>query len=102
MTTIGPLQALARIDLDALLADIGARYEPGTLDLASALDPEWRAALDRAEREVGSLYQTLCEADAALADWRRAVAELGRVWRRLEAGIPAPAEAAPPALEQVA
>ena len=49
-------------------------------------------ALERAEREVGTLYAELCEADGTLVRWREAVGELYRVWSRVnDAGAEDPA-----------
>jgi hypothetical protein len=90
---------LARADLDALFEDLGRGYEPGALDRLSARDPEWRAELERAEAEVGGLYEALREADFTFARWRRAVTELRRLWARVE-GARSPAEAG--ALDRVA
>jgi hypothetical protein len=84
MAGTGPLETLAKTDLDALLEDLRARYRPGTLEALSARDPEWRAAVDRVEREVGGLYEALREADATVGRWRVAVIELSRLWGRLE------------------
>jgi hypothetical protein len=83
MTRTGILEAMARADLDALLGEVAAGYRAGTLDIVGARDPAWREELERAEREVGALFQALCEADAALVEWRRAVANLSRLWRQL-------------------
>jgi hypothetical protein len=83
MADTGLLEAIARADLDALLRDVAQGYRAGTLDALAARDPAWREELDRAERDVGALFQALCEADAALLEWRRAVADLARVWRRV-------------------
>lgn len=83
MERSGLLQTMARADLDALLDAVGTGYRPGTIELLSATDPEWREALDRVERDAGALYQALCEADQTLARWRQAVAELYRLWARV-------------------
>ncbi len=94
MAERGPLERMARRDLDTLLAEIGDGYEPGAVDARAEADPEWRDALDRAEREVGALFLTLCEADGALVDWRRAVSKLSRLWRQVRdqaPGVEAPA-----------
>jgi hypothetical protein len=88
MAERGSLETMARRDLDALLEEIGNGYRPGALATLSGADPGWRAELERVEREVGALYLTLCEADQAIADWRRAVAELARLWRRVDEGRP--------------
>lgn len=84
MAGTGLLETLAKTDLDALLGDLRTRYRAGTLEALSARDPEWRAAVDRAEREVGGLYETLREADVTFSRWRVAVSELNRLCDRLE------------------
>lgn len=95
MAGTGLLETLAKTDLDAMLEDLRTRYRAGTLEALSARDPEWRAALDRAEREVGGLYEALREADVTFSRWRVAVSELGRLWGRLE-------EVRPECLQEVA
>lgn len=80
MERAGLLETMARADLEAVVEAASAGYHPGTLDLLNALDPGWRAALDRAEREVGALYAGLCQADVTLRRWRQAVGELRRLW----------------------
>jgi hypothetical protein len=85
MTTTGVLEMLARADLDALVEDLRGRYQPGALERLSARDPEWRAAIERAEEEVGDLYEALRAADATFGRWRVAVGELRRLWGRLDA-----------------
>jgi hypothetical protein len=85
METTGVLETLARADLEALLADVRTRYQAGLLEAMSDRDPEWRAALDRAERDVGGLYAALREADTTLTHWRQAVGRLRRLWDRLDA-----------------
>lgn len=100
MAEIGPLEAIARMDLDALLEEVGRWYRPGVCETLAAADPRWRRQLDAAERELGAHYQTLVEADAALLHWRRAVAEVTRLWRRA-AEVPEPVEDGAP-LEDVA
>lgn len=99
MKRTGLLEAMARADLEALMAAVAIGYRPGALDVLAANDPEWSVALDRAEREVGALYEALQEADATLARWRQAVAELSRLWMRVREG---PATVEVPALEEVA
>jgi len=84
MAGTGLLETLAKTDLDALLEDLRTRYRAGTLEGLSARDPEWRAAVDRAEREVGGLYEALREADVTFSRWRVAVSELSRLCDRLE------------------
>jgi uncharacterized damage-inducible protein DinB len=97
------LEAIARADLDALLRDVAEGYRAGSLDVLAARDPAWRDELERAEREVGALFQALCEADAALVEWRRAVADLARVWRRvLDAPEDAGREAVPRRMRDIA
>jgi len=88
MAPRGSLETMARQDLDALLEEIGSVYRPGALATLSADDTQWKADLERVEREVGALYLTLCEADQAIADWRHAVAQLARLWRRVHASRP--------------
>ena len=83
MATRGFLESMARADLDTLLDAIGRDYQAGALEAHTAADLAWRAALDQCEREVGALYQTLCEADAAFLHWRRTVAELRSLWGRV-------------------
>ena len=85
MATRGFLEIMVRADLDTLLDEIGRDYRAGALEAHTAADPAWRAALDQREREVGALYQTLGEADAAFLHWRRAVAELRSLWGRVHA-----------------
>jgi len=99
MERVGLLGTMARADLDALLEAVGRDYRPGSLEILLANDLEWRVALEEAEREVGALYETLCEADATLARWRQAVGELYRLWRRVSE-VPNAPEA--PSLEEVA
>jgi hypothetical protein len=84
MGTTGVLQTLARADLDALVDGVRTRYQAGSLEAMSDRDPEWRAALDQVERELGELYEALREADATLTRWRRGVGELRRLWDRLD------------------
>ncbi len=92
MARTGVLEMLARADLDALLEDLRQNYRAGALETLTAQDPEWRAHLDRAEQEVGGLYEALREADATFTRWRRAVTELRRLWARVE-GVRPEAEA---------
>jgi hypothetical protein len=80
---VGVLEVMARADLDAVLEGIERRYRPGALEALTAADPTWRLELDRIEQEVGGLYEALREADATVARWRRALAELSRVWARV-------------------
>ena len=82
MAGTGVLETLARADLDALLAEVSHAYRPGALEALSAVDPEWWGAVERAEREVGELYDELREADLTLARWRHAVGERRRGTRR--------------------
>jgi hypothetical protein len=90
---------MASGDLEAVTRAIGRGYRPGSVERLAARDPEWRAALDRAEGEVGALYAALCEADGTLVRWREAVGELYRLWSRVnEAEI----EDRSPVLEEVA
>ncbi|MBI2468818.1 MAG: hypothetical protein HYV62_13555 [Candidatus Rokubacteria bacterium] len=99
MARVGFLEMMAHADLEALHEEMARRYAPGGLEALGAADPGWRAALDRAEREVGELYEALRQADATLVRWRRGLAELSRLWARA-AAVPVPADA--PALEEVA
>jgi hypothetical protein len=103
MTRMGLLETMARADLEALTAALGRDYRRGSAERVAAADPAWPAAVERAEREVGALYAALCEADGTLLRWRQAVAELYRVWARVNDG-PADeaADEARPLLEEVA
>jgi hypothetical protein len=83
MATMGILETLARGDLDAVLDRIERDYYPGALESLTAADPLWRADLERAEREVGSLYEALREADLTLSRWRQAMTDLTRLWARV-------------------
>ncbi|HEV8310135.1 MAG TPA: hypothetical protein VGW35_20930 [Methylomirabilota bacterium] len=83
MADTGILEGIARADLDRLFEEITRHYRPGALETLSAAEPEWRAAVDRTEREVGSLYEALCDADATLARWQETVGDLRRLWTRL-------------------
>jgi len=82
MAGAGVLETIARVDLEAVLEEVGRGYTPGALETLAVTDPEWRGAVDRAEQEVGGLYEALCEADGTLARWRQAVGELRRLWAR--------------------
>src|SRR5262245_56335951 len=100
MRRAGLLETMASGDLEAVTCALERGYRPGTLERLAARDPEWHAALERAEHEVGALYGELCEADATLLRWREAVGDLYRLWSRVN---DAPAEAkALPVLEEVA
>ena len=102
MARIGLLEAMARADLDALVEDVGRAYRPGAVERLGSADPQWREALDRAEAEVGDLYEALRRADATLARWRQRVTELHRLWTRVQE-VPADAELEEaPILEEVA
>jgi len=83
MKGMGILETLACSDLDTMLEQIGRDYHPGALDALTAADPAWRAELERTEREVGSLYDGLREADVTLIRWRRALTDLTRLWARV-------------------
>jgi hypothetical protein len=83
MRRAGLLETMASGDLEAVTRAVGRGYRPGSAERLAAHDPEWHAAVERAEREVGALYATLCEADATLVRWREAVGELYRVWARV-------------------
>jgi len=99
MRQVGVLERMARADLDALVEAVAADYPGGALESLTVQDPAWRARLEAVEGEVGALYASLCEADAALARWRQAVGELHRLWRRV-GDVSVLVEA--PALEDVA
>jgi hypothetical protein len=90
---------MASGDLEAVTRAVGRGYRPGSVERLAAHDPEWRDALERAEREVGTLYAALCEADGTLVRWREAVGELYRVWSRVN---DVPSEDQAPVLEEVA
>jgi hypothetical protein len=83
MSGTGVLETMARADLDALVDELRREYRPGALD-ALARDPEWRGAIERAEQQVGSLYEAMREADQTLAQWRQAVGHLRRLWVKVE------------------
>lgn len=89
MRRYGVLEGLARADLEELVESVGAGYRPGSVERLTLRDPAWREALDRAELEVGSLYEAMQQADLTLARWRRAMAELNTLWMRVGS---APAE----------
>jgi hypothetical protein len=96
----GLLETMASGDLEAVTRVVERGYRPGNIERLAARDPEWRDALEQAEREVGALYATLVEADATLVRWREAVGELYRLWSRVNE---APAmDRAPVVLEEVA
>ena len=99
MRRAGLLETMASGDLEAVTRAVGRGYRVGSMERLASLDPEWQAAVERAEREVGTLYAALCEADATLIRWREAVGELYRVWSRVN---DVPAEDETPVLEQVA
>jgi hypothetical protein len=102
MRRAGLLETMASGDLEAVTRAVGRGYRPGSVERLAARDPEWHAALERAEREVGALYARLCEADGTLERWREAIGDLHRVWSRVNE-LPAEDEAAPmPVLEEVA
>lgn len=83
MGRTGFLEALAHADLEAVTSALACGYRAGSAERLAARDPAWRAAVERAEAEVGALYGALCEADATLLQWRQAVAELYRLWARV-------------------
>ena len=83
MRRAGLLETMASGDLEAVTRAVGRGYRPGNAERLAVQSPEWHEALERAEREVGTLYAELCEADATLARWREAVGELYRVWSRV-------------------
>jgi hypothetical protein len=82
MRRAGLLETMASGDLEAVTRAVGRGYRTGSAERLAVQDPEWHAAVERAEREVGVLYAALCEADATLVRWREAVGELYRVWSR--------------------
>jgi hypothetical protein len=98
MRRAGLLETMASSDLEVLTQAVDRSYRPGSVERLMAHDPAWRAAVERAEREVGALYAELCQADETLRRWREAVAELYRVWVRVNE---APAAEASPELEPV-
>ena len=102
MRRAGLLETMVSGDLEAVTRAVGRGYRTGSAERLAAQDPEWHAALERAEREVGTLYAALCEADATLVRWREAVGELYRVWSRVKE-VPADDETSEmPVLEEVA
>jgi hypothetical protein len=98
MRRAGLLETMASSDLEVLTQAVDRSYRSGSVERLMAHDPAWRAAVERAEREVGALYAELCQADETLRRWREAVAELYRVWVRVNE---APAVEASPELEPV-
>jgi hypothetical protein len=103
MRRAGLLETMASGDLEAVTRAVGRGYRPGSVERLAARDPEWHAALERAEQEVGALYASLCEADSTLERWREAVGELYHVWSRVKE-VPADDDeaSAMPVLEEVA
>lgn len=79
----GVLEGMARAELEELVESIGVGYRPGSVERLAMRDPAWREALDRAEAEVGTLYEAMQEADLTLSRWRRAMAELSTLWLRV-------------------
>ena len=102
MRRAGLLETMATGDLEAVTRAVGRGYQTGSLEHLSARDPEWREALERAEREVGMLYAQLCQADDTLGRWREAIGELYRVWSRVNDAAIEDEVAAHPVLEEVA
>jgi hypothetical protein len=105
MTRAGLLETMASGDLDAVTRAVGRSYRAGSVERLAAQDPHWGEALERAEREVGTLYAALCEADGTLVRWREAIGELYRVWSHVNevaAADPAPILPILPILEEVA
>jgi hypothetical protein len=98
MRRAGLLETMASGDLEAVTRAVERGYREGSTERLAALDPVWREAVERAEREVGTLYAELCAADRTLLHWREAVAELYRVWARVNE---VPADETAPALEPV-
>ena len=99
MRRAGLLETMASGDLDAVTRAVGRGYRTGSAERLAAQDPAWHAAVERAEREVGTLYAALCEADTTLVRWREAVGELYRLWSRVN---DARAQDEAPVLEEVA
>lgn len=93
MAAQGLLQGMAHRELDELIAEIRRDYHPGALDALAGVDPEWRRDLERAEREVGGLYEALGEADTTVVRWYRALGELRGLWRRVGDPTAAPGQA---------
>lgn len=108
MARPGLLETMASGDLEAITRAVGRGYRAGSAEQLAARDPAWREALERAEREVGTLYAALSEADQTLLRWREAVAELYRLWARVNdlavvaPPTDAPMEDAAAVLEEVA
>ena len=84
MRSSGLLETMARTDLDALLDEIGEHYRPGAFEALEVDDPGWRGEVERKEAEVGQLYEALAKAYTLLVQWRHAMSELYRLWRRVE------------------
>lgn len=99
MRRSGLLETMASGDLEAVTRAVGRGYRAGSVERLAARDPEWREALEQAEREVGTLYAQLCQADDTLVRWREAIGELYRVWSRVN---DAAVEDEPVILEEVA
>jgi hypothetical protein len=102
MRRAGLLETMASGDLEAVTQAVGRGYHAGSAERLAARDPEWREALDRAEREVGALYAELCRADATLGRWREAIGELYRVWSRVNEAATEDEAPAHVVLEEVA
>jgi hypothetical protein len=102
MRRAGLLETMASGDLEAVTRAVGRGYQPGSVERLAVRDPEWHEALERAEREVGTLYAALCEADGTLVRWREAVGELYRVWSRVNDMRAEPADDDALVLEEVA
>lgn len=100
MRRSGLLETMASGDLEAVTRAVGRGYRAGSVERLAARDPEWREALEQAEREVGTLYAQLCQADDTLVRWREAIGELYRVWSRVNDA--AVEDEAPVILEEVA
>lgn len=102
MTRAGLLETMASGDLDAVTRAVGRSYRAGSVERLAAQDPQWGEALERAEREVGTLYAALCEADGTLVRWREAIGELYRVWSRVNEVAAEDSAPILPILEEVA
>jgi len=68
-------------DLERWVQAVSAEYPLGTLARLEREAPGLKAAIERTEAGLGSLYRELLAADAALARWRQTLAELDQLWR---------------------
>ncbi|MBI2460577.1 MAG: hypothetical protein HYV61_03500 [Candidatus Rokubacteria bacterium] len=100
-----PLRALMEADLGRLIEAVSTEYPPGTAARLEREAPGLKAAIERTEARLGSLYRELLAADATLARWRQTLAELDQLWRLAIQVAEAPEageSAEPPALAEVA